>query len=80
MVEILFEKVSGERFLFIFFFRRGSSSDYVWWACFFKYSLGEVFWDFFGRDFYAKFVWLRVSLHRLFRGEHFFRYMGRIFT
>ena len=31
--------------------------------------------ELFGRDFYAKFVWLRVSLHRLFGGELFFRYV-----
>ena len=31
------------------------------------------FWNLFGRDFSAKFVWLRVPLHRLFGGELFFR-------
>ena len=36
-----------------------------------------VFWNLFGRDFYAKFVWLRVSLHGLFGGELFNEYLGR---
>ena len=36
--------------------------------------------ELFGRDFYAKFVWLRVSLHRLFSGELFFRYVWVEFT
>ena len=34
-----------------------------------------LFWNLLGRDFYSKFVWLRVSIHRLFGGEFFFRYI-----